>query len=634
MEARKNEPKRLYNDSITGAYGRLLSEASDHEISRQTGGETFTTVPGENQNAEDREYAHFRGSISRAWDTDSENDKDYDDDDDFEDGDYEEDGKYSGDTDYTEEADQSFFEDDGDAEDDDFLREDNRDAAGEEELWDGKVKFNNNRIGIIAFLLVAVVVILATVAPAPTVSESVPAGGQDSVAQLRLQVNRMYRELQEERKRVQNELDHAIQVVVSQVEKNVKKLASRDSEVAHDRPVVWSLNLKNITEWQETLIEGLAKVLPKHIPVLIDNTTEGVIVVPEMHTYLESAIPKIIEGAGRFADAVIRPLELDTTRYVRQVLQDELQYVDKTLFLQELNTGLHRSQREILEEVESELNRQLDLRMAGAVPPAPQQYSQAVQRRFFQRIYNSNVHQWQDDLDFGTASTGTRLLNHRCSATFKGTRNAAANGVTPFDLLADSYEHSSTYWLCRDVGRCSWAVRFAQPLFLTKLSYIHGRFTNNVHFMQAAPKKFSIYVEVQSPATATFVKAVEEANPEGMGTVQPVWERDGSFLFLGSYEYDVSSSEVRQHFPLPAWFVRLKPRVKSIAFEAGSNYGSKHYIALRKFIINGVTDADLSTDFDLHAAALPNYAGSERQQVLLSGLQKPVPALGEDEFDN
>ncbi|CAI6742588.1 ANL_collapsed_G0029860.mRNA.1.CDS.1 [Saccharomyces cerevisiae] len=199
--------------------------------------------------------------------------------------------------------------------------------------------------------------------------------------------------------------------------------------------------VENVTQWQDQLVKQLDTHLPQEIPVVINNSS--------------ALISDVIEspGIGTAGSAESR-WEYDLNRYVKEILSNELQYIDKDYFIQEMNR--------------------------------------------------------RDDLDFATYVQGTKLLNHLTSPTWR-----QGSGVQPIELLTDSKQSSSTYWQCENEPGCSWAIRFKTPLYLTKISYMHGRFTNNLHIMNSAPRLISLYVKLSQTKE---IKALQTlANQYGFG---------------------------------------------------------------------------------------------------------------------
>lgn len=267
-------------------------------------------------------------------------------------------------------------------------------------------------------------------------------------------------------------------------------------------------------------------------------------------------------------------------------------------------------------------------------------------KRLIHQIYNSNQHQWEDDLDFATYVQGTKLLNHLTSPTWK-----QGNGVQPVELLSDSRQSSSTYWQCENEPGCSWAVRFKTPLYLTKMSYLHGRFTNNLHIMNSAPKIISLYVKLSQTNEIKALRLL--ANQYSFGQTH---KRDQNYIKIAKFEYRLTDSRIRQQIPLPPWFIQLKPLVRSVVFQVDENYGNKRFTSLRKFIINGVTPQDLqiieNNEFPVLLGDVPEYGVSQninegKRKALLSTpafVSPPttsakfhpasnVPSFGQDELD-
>ncbi|SCU79229.1 LAFA_0B01640g1_1 [Lachancea sp. 'fantastica'] len=653
----------LYNASMQDAYNQLLSERNheDQAVSFKDSegeghdGKDFSDdfsdeisedfsndrldISGRSSHGRselDDDYEQFKTSLMRDdW---PEQEEEEDDDDDYED------------KDYTEEADRSFI-----------MESDEPDA----EPWNFENR-GNSRAGILpkkgvfntAALIVLFLIVTMFWRPWSTshkletsIFDEQPSATTGN-AQIRAQLNSLYRELQDDRKTAKKELDNAIRLVILQVEKNIKKLLPKDMASVQSQierldsqvqDMSRSVSLNNVTEWQDSLVAELHNLLPEQIPVVLNNSTKGLMVVPELHVYLAELIPQIVNRTVSIAST--QPFRYDAGQYVREILRDEYQYVDKSYFLKELDSALNSNKEDILREMESRIS---------ILENVPQQYSNVLQRRLIHKIYNANQHQWQDDLDFATAAQGTRLINHLCSKSFQGTQGIPSNGVSPLDLLMDFQPAPSTYWLCsndRGSKECSWAVRFAQPLYLTRISYVHGRFTNNLHLMNAAPSTISVYVKLQSSGNDAAFRRIATENGHGSA-----WAQDRSFIEIGSWNYDTSDPRIRQNFPLPPWLIQCKPQIRALALIVRSNYGNAHYTALRKFVVNAVTVQDLQLSSSYSQSQhfeIPEYASPMQDSEKLrasqvaawqlrnnhnpssqGGVHEDVPSFGQDEFDD
>lgn len=636
----------LYNKSIRNAYSSLIqqkasrgprnsefstsavvpdeddSEFSDRESYLEEGERTVGYTDEEGQEDEellehhDGDYEQFKKSMLQdEWiEDDSEEDKDYSDS-------------------YIEEADQGFIAD-GYSYPDYYSYEEDSPRHSRKMLW-------------LLFLIACFVFVLFFATRSDSAS-SIVATTPDlnkKLTNIQSQINQIYHESDVNKKNYQSELDKTIKLIISQFEKNIKKLfpsGLKDVQILKSdlqklntkvQDLSESLSLGNVTQWQDQLMGELPDLLPQEIPVVI-NGNSTMMVIPEFSNYLSKIIPAIA------AKSVpnITALEYNLNDYVKEVLANEFQYIDKSYFLRELEKNLQSNKYEILQEVEQRLSRETSF----AAEDGPKHYSHILLRKMIHKIYNANQHQWENDLNFATFAQGTRLLNHLCSKTFATRGGIYGNEVSPVELLADSNHSPSTYWLCDGNKDCSWAIRFNQPLYLTKLTYVHGRFTNNCHMMDSAPKKVAVYIKLATQARDFLSAALANGFGESL-------KRDRGFIKIGTWNYEIEDARIRQDFSLPAWFIQLKPLVRSIAFLVEENHGGKHYTSLRKFIVNGVTPLDLQIMDQTKSHGVqkltPEYAipwdEEERQRASkVARWQQQnvkssheVPSFGQDEID-
>lgn len=445
---------------------------------------------------------------------------------------------------------------------------------------------------------------------------SSPIQPSGSITNIQKQINHLYNELNIRDKKWNNEFDDKLKIVISQFEKNIRKLLPNKNFITNFQNEINSINskinflqdsfnnsnnknpnfknLQNFTFLQNEILNELNHSLPLEIPVMINNSS-SIMIIPELHTYITRILSNLIQHSNltNMPSQNLEDLKLkyDLNNYIKEILTNEFQYIDKGFLLNELNHNLKINKLEILNElkdsIKMEWNKYTNNNNNQNRNDFPERYSTVLLKRLINQIYDTNQHQWGNDLDFMTFAQGTRLLKSLTS-----NNSPAGNGVSSMQLLSDTkLDSTSTYWQSEPDpnGQVTIGIRFKQPIYLTKISYLHGRFTNNLHMMDSAPRKISIYVKlVQNIDTMNLQKIAKQYN-EG-----DPFTRDKSFIRIQTYEYDIFNKRIRQNFLLPGWFIKFKPLVKSMVFEINSNYGNKEYVSLKKFIINGVTETDLN----------------------------------------
>lgn len=664
----------LYNKTVKSAYADALKDKMNRERTTSLhigkrpladGGETDNYLDKENDSTYEMFKKNLDVPIDRRGDEDDNDDDDYEDDELYFEDDGEETDGFSGE-DYTDEADKSFIED---SESDDYELDGDSEFEENPEGPDGTNRLSWGRYiayGGLFFMIYLFGFFLMT--SVKNNNDSILSGATStpgkSFANLQKQINHLYSELSNRDEKQNSELDKTIKVIISQFEKNIKKLlpsnlVSFEKDINSLTEQVQTIStsmsewqrqsqrftVDNVTQWQDQLIKQLDTHLPQEIPVVINNSS-SVLIIPELHNYLTTLLSDVIDSPGITTTGDSdKPWEYDLNHYVKEILSNELQYIDKNYFIQEMNRRLQSNKQEIWQEIINKLESQQQ-QVQQHSSDSPQQYSSILMKRLIHQIYNSNQHQWEDDLDFATYVQGTKLLNHLTSPTWK-----QGNGVQPVELLSDSRQSSSTYWQCENEPGCSWAVRFKTPLYLTKMSYLHGRFTNNLHIMNSAPKIISLYVKLSQTNEIKALRLL--ANQYSFGQTH---KRDQNYIKIAKFEYRLTDSRIRQQIPLPPWFIQLKPLVRSVVFQVDENYGNKRFTSLRKFIINGVTPQDLqiieNNEFPVLLGDVPEYGVSQninegKRKALLSTpafVSPPttsakfhpasnVPSFGQDELD-
>lgn len=670
MERDNDAPK----GSIESTYKNLMIDkinrkSDDSNMMHSTnfkdrsGNVSISELDGYNNKTNDSdEYEQFKQSL---YDHEDENIEEFSSDDEDYDGEYLDDDNES-DYDSTDFADKRFVQD-NDLDQYDDTEQQSYEEEEEYEL-DKTLHDSSSRGSILSKMIIAFLglLILSGFIYARGDTSSLanmkfdPKSNSGSLINIQKQINHIYNELNKRDEKQSNEFDRKLKLVISQFEKNIKKLIpanvlrfqtdikalnNRIDSLNFTRKIIGDKNdrplltIENITEFQNQLISELNNRLPVEVPVMINNSST-VMIIPELHEYITELVSNLAQYSTVQENKVQDTLKYDLNNYIKEILTNEFQYVDKNYFISELTKNLQNSKYEILDELKEHIQR-LDL--TNAKVDNTHQYSSVFLKKIINQMYNANEHQWENDLDFATYVQGTKLIKGLTSSSYHH-----GNGLNPIQLLTDMRTSTSTYWQCEisnskatGIG-CSFAIRFNRPLHLTKISYIHGRFTNNLHMMNSAPKTVSIYVRLSDKRDSD--KLISTAKQYSMGDAHP---RDSSYIKIGTYMYNLLDNKIKQQFSLPIWFIQAKPLVKSMIFQIEDNYGNKEFISMKKFIINGVTEQDLaiikSNSFNIRFNEVPEYSNlgddNQNHHVSVSGIRnniqedniKDIPAFGQDE---
>lgn len=578
------------------------------------------------------------------------------------------------DSDYTEEADKSFIVQNEESEfDSDYITHSDYNASFEDDtpednLWEST--YRSSKVDSTGFLrrlciastlliLVAFYIISQLNRNSDTPLTYSKLNSADiSYTGLQKQIDHLHRELNLKDRINKDEFEKTVRAVISQFEKNIKEmipsnimdvkleldsLVQRVNDLSRrpkeDTRHTNTISLANISEWQARLKRELETTLPAKIPIVVNNSSTFMI-LPEMHKYLYDLIDNMIKHSNTFEiELSSQDWKYDVNNYVKEILIDDLKFVEKSHFINELDRRLRVTKEEIMHEVASKI-KALDageFKSSNSQTMPPEQYSSILLKKLVNKIYNANQHQWENDLDFATYVQGTKLIKHLTSATF-----SKGNGVSPIELLADTkLSSSSTYWQCKPGNGCTWAIRFIKSIYLTKLSYMHGRLANNLHIMNSAPKLISIFVklsDLDKNKENEMVEAIKAHHKE------PHY-KDGH-IKITQFTYQLTDNSIKQVIPLPGWFIHLRVLVKSMIFVIDQNYGNEDYTSLRKFVVNGVTLEDLkimeTNKTPLMLADVPNYGSNPTDGQRAGSLvnkqndaedTQDVPPFGQDEVD-
>lgn len=156
--------------------------------------------------------------------------------------------------------------------------------------------------------------------------------------------------------------------------------------------------------------------------------------------------------------------------------------------------------------------------------------------------------------------------------------------------------------------------------------------------MTSAPKSIAVYVKLAKSNPAPLEKTLKDLASENVGK-DNTFKKDSSYILISNYEYDIHDRRIRQDFPLPDWYIQLKPLIRSIAFVVNQNNGNSEFTSLRKYVINGVTASDLkiidSNEFTINRDQIPEF--SEHHAQIHPKPPSPktnnIKAFGQDELD-
>ena len=580
---------------------------------------------------------------------------------------------YSSDADYTGRADQSFYVTDSEsaeALDEEYLEEDSEEDAREnliddllDESESESTDQDNTHTGarkpqfqwfrLFVVLLVASM-ILPTIPAAYRVFSNtartlVPHNAlpydntTPSFSTLQKQINHIYNELSARDEKQRREFDEKVKVIISQFEKNIKKLLPRRVLGVDEDVRALQQQYAELAQKYDALSQQLAGgynhddmlsalrdaelTLPDTLPVTLNNETNEV-QLEGVKNYISTLIAKTLETVLPGDNT---HLQQSIERYVDAALGDKLASLDHAAITNEIRRHIEENKVELWHDIRA----YMATANCGEATNAP--ISTSTLRQIVLQVHNSHRHQWESDLDFATSVQGASIIGRLTSHTFP-----RGNQAKPDVLLRDSAGASpSAYWECaRDSpgGKCGVAFAFNRALHLTRLWYVHGRLENNVHVMASAPRNVSVYVRLQRDRDVEAL--VVEARKYGQGAQHA---RDGRFVKIGTYAYDLASAQVRQQFTLPGWYIGCKPLVRAVLFEVESTQGNTEYVSLRKFVVNAVVESDLAIiregTFPLHfpqQQPVPEYMGKDAPEYntgTTHSTARPsnVPAFGDDE---
>ncbi|SMN18477.1 similar to Saccharomyces cerevisiae YJL019W MPS3 Nuclear envelope protein required for SPB duplication and nuclear fusion [Maudiozyma saulgeensis] len=478
-----------------------------------------------------------------------------------------------------------------------------------------------------------------------------------SFGTLQKQINHLYNELSVKDERQKVEFDEKVKIIISQFEKNIKKLMPKKLLSFEDEIEELNIKLNDLTNkydlintervpnhidnekleiTRSELLKKLDLSLPNNIPIdTMNNASVKDINLQDFKKYVSNFLILLFDNIMETNSIITSEnvtLEATINAYIEEITNEKLKMFDNTASINELKRNIEEMRVELWYEIKeylSKVKNDVNLENSHSV----NQISTSFLKTIILQIYNSNRYQWENDLDFATTVQGSSIIPSLTSPV-----NPKGNGLKPLALLLDSvYNSPSAYWECKisKDSPCKVAIKFNRPLHLTRIFYIHGRLINNLHIMNSAPRDISIYVLLQNDRDHSLF--TKEARNQGQGVLHP---NDRRFVKIGTFAYDLKSLKVRQQFQLPSWYINFKPLVKAVLFEVDNNHGNEQFVSLKKFIINGVIEEDLDIiksgifplDFS-NGNYIPEYASEEFNEPTehRSLPSKDVASFGEDQ---
>ena len=460
------------------------------------------------------------------------------------------------------------------------------------------------------------------------------------------------------------ELDKTVNVILQQVENKMKNLFHSNRFTNSNTTIVPPLNITEIElsvykQVESGFLNKLADFLPSEIPVIIKKNSKDdqnkILILPEFEQLFRNHVVNFpAKNTSKNALEFDETLQKTMNQYIKEVLLNEYQFVDKQFFVHELYKNINDIKTMFLHESEKfgDLQYKYNLQDEVFVRNLIQQeiFKEFERKTLYDRNGKFSRNTEQDcfnELDYATFSSGTRVINNLCSKTFKGLidKGVYPNGIGPVDLLRDTelaslndrLGNNNFYWFCDitkgDNQYCQWTARFHQPIYLHRIAYQHGRFKHNLSLMNSAPKTISLYVKIQDK---TKRKQLTASYRKEMGAPIQLMYNDRSFIKVCNMSYDISNmQDMSQFFQLPAWFLKQKPLVKGISFVVENSYGNPYYIAMNKFVVNGFTPYDL----ELMALSASSSFSSNNGDFATSGFSNSndeqsdsrYPSFGDDD---
>lgn len=417
---------------------------------------------------------------------------------------------------------------------------------------------------------------------------------------LQKQINHLYNELSIRDEKQKDEFDQKIKIIISQFEKNIKKLIPKkllsfEDEITRLNHRLDEMNNRIETGIKQTKsnamniqeMDKLKTNLMNNINLSIlesttTNTTEKNIV--EFKEYVSSFIIALFQEVNDNIISDYESCQENIHQYIDEITTEKLRTIDNADIINEMKRNMEEKKVELWHETKEYI---ISNNFQTLESQSSDQISTNFLKKLILQIYNSNRYQWENDLDFATVIQGSSIIPSLTSQTYK-----KGNGLKPNSLLSDTaYYSPSSYWQCAisSGSPCQIGIQFNRAIYLTRLYYIHGRLINNLHIMNSAPHDISIYIILKNDKLRNaFIK---EAMKHNVGTT---FGRDPRFIKIGTISYDLENMRIRQQFELPLWYINLKPLISGILFQIDNNYGNEEYVSLKKFIVNGIIETDLN----------------------------------------
>ncbi|CCD23944.1 Mps3p NDAI_0C02840 [Naumovozyma dairenensis CBS 421] len=407
----------------------------------------------------------------------------------------------------------------------------------------------------------------------------------NSALMLQKQLDHISRELSQRNQNIKLAMNQRITILISQLEKNIKSvIPTNEKKIAQDLDIL-NRDLKFISSIissrkLENKKGDRKNMLPNEIDILINNNITGkqqssLITDPKLQDFVvntRSALKSIFRLEPNIDLLNIRAVLDNYTS------SDAMDYVTREYMSNIVSKSFSKTKSDILDylnlEIHSLRGKQCD--------------DETSIKAFISQLIDSLTVHVDNELDYGTLEQGSQILPYLTSRSYRRSQYNS-NPLTAFQ--------SNELFYCKSEPSCSIAIRFKEPIYLTSLKYSHGRFTNNVHALNSAPKIIVVYIKLHTKDAMilkTFVESAYKHSRSSNSEGNIFYDKDKSYIKISESVYDLANNKITQDLSLPLWFTNMKLPVRSIIFEVHENYGHTQYTAFGKVSINGITQEDLN----------------------------------------
>ncbi|CCH45809.1 Spindle pole body assembly component [Wickerhamomyces ciferrii] len=345
----------------------------------------------------------------------------------------------------------------------------------------------------------------------------------------------------------------------TQLDSNVLSITKANEEIISRLD---SINLETI---------GSKYIKDDRIPIILDDNS-NIKILPEFADFLEQKIKNLV---NKYEPTLDLKFQLNYEKfiedYVYDILNNKIGFMNKDEILSIIQLQFKENKSKLISEIKkinSKSNIDSNISNEKLINKSPRKINK---------------------INYGQAVSGARILNYLTSPTFnqQNSQKSFISKFFPNDQDDDNESNSINspfiiltsnegYWKSSTINNTQLGIKFLDPIYLSDISYLHGRFING-GILTSCPQILELYVNVENQ------EELIEKLPR-----TPIFLQN--HIKISELNYHLNEPE-EQFFQIPKELQSFI--IKSLIIKIPKNYGDEFFTSFYKLNIHGLTKFDL-----------------------------------------